>query len=295
MGLSTTRGLYGIHSVTFYNQTSRVPYGMLRVLQGSQFSLAGDTIALQGGSNRFPWQIEDGFITAEMALTFNEYPDFLYTVLLGKTPTANAAEATGNVGTLANVNGTSVLDATTGIASVTLKAASSSELKMGKYVISAIDATTVNVYCMSNVDFARGTAETFEDDTLKINAAPITIVDTGATVDIDNFGLTLTSGSGTVAMTAGDTAAFEIRPENSGSSIVTVGGTTDTFPTFGAVIYAQQESSGRMFEIDVYAMKAIGLPHNFDAKAFSEASVTAQAYYSADRNGVFDMRVVTPV
>lgn len=295
MALSDPRIVFGIHSVTPYNRTTREPYGILKVLQGSTFSLSGDLISLNGGSFRFPWAIEDGNITAELSMTFNEYPDFLYTLFLGKEPTANSAEASGNVSTITNASGTSVVDATTGIASVAATSGDEADLKFGTIVVKAASATTVDLYYSSDVDFNRGTDGSFENDLLKVTSSPITIPDSGATVTDTTFGLEFTGGSGTVGMTAGDTAVFSVRPINSGSSEVVVGGVSDVFPEFGAYVYAQQRGSGQMFELDIYRLKALGLPHNFNSKEFSEAEVTAQAYYDSTRSGVFSMVNVTPV
>jgi len=295
MALSDPRAVFGIHSVTPYNRVTREPYGILRVLQNSSFSLSGETIPLNGGSFRFPWAVEDGNITAELSLSFNEYPDFLDTIFLGKAPTENAAEATGAVSAITNVSGTSVVSSTVGIASVAATAADEADLKFGTYLVKAVDATTVDIYVSTNLDFARGTDAIYENDLLKVTASPITIADTGATVADAIFGLEFTSGSGTIAMTAGDTASFTVRPINSGSSTVLIGATTDVFPEFGAYVYAQQRGTGQMFELDIFRLKAIGLPHNFDAKAFSTAEITAQAFYDSARNGVFTKTIVTPV
>lgn len=291
MALSDPRVVYGVHSVTPYNRTSGEYFGTLKVLQGSSFALTGETVDLTGGSSRYPWAIEDGNISAELSLTFNQYPDFLYELFLGKKPTAVAAESTGNVSTLTNKSGTSLVDATTGIATVQALAASEDDLKFGKYVVKYVSADSVDVYASTDVDFARGTDKEFENDLLKITASPLTIV-ASTPVTVPGYGLTLTGGSGVIALVADTTATFEVRPINSGSSIVTVGGNTDIYPEFGAIVYAQQRGNGSMFELDIFRLKAIGLPMNFSAKEFSEAEVTAKAFYDSTRSGVFSMRSI---
>ena len=98
-----TRNFFGIHSVTPYNRDTYVPYGgSLKVLESSSLSLTGETIDLLGGSSKYPWASEDGSITAEMALSFSEFPDFVFELFLGNAPTTNAAEASGSVGTITN-------------------------------------------------------------------------------------------------------------------------------------------------------------------------------------------------
>ena len=58
---------------------------------------------------------------------------------------------------------------------------------------------------------------------------------------------------------------------------------------------AQQRGSAEMFEIDLYRVKAAGLPIGFTTNEWSNAEVTAQAFYDSTRNGVFSMRHVSPV
>jgi len=295
MALSDPRLVFGVHSCTVYNRTNSLPFGELKVLQSSSLSLEGEQIALNGGSFRFPWGVEDGNITANVELVVNEMPDFLDEIALGKAPTANAAEAAGNCSALTDKLGT-VVDATTGIASVSVKTGSEADLKFTKYIVRVLDATTVDVYAMSDIDFNRGTDKVFENDSLKITASPLTIVASTA-VEIPGYGIELTGGSGTInLLTAGavnDTATFEVRPINSGSSIVTIGGANDIFPAVGLLMLAQQSGSGAMYEIDCFNVKLTGLPHPFNTKAFLEATISGQAFSDSARGGVFSKRAIS--
>lgn len=299
MSLSSPKTIFGIHSVTPYaiNNSGSVNkgqmYGTMKVLQSSSLAISGDLITLQGGANAWPWQVENGYLTNEISLSFNEYPDFVYELFLGKKPTTTTGETTGDVSAITNSYGTSVASATTGIASVTATAADESDLKFTKYAIVAVTPTTIDVYAGSDIDFARGTDSVFENDALKITASPLTVTDSGGTVTVDDFGLTITGGSGTVAFTAGDIATFEVRPINTSNRIVTIGGSTDSFVEFGLLIYGEKQGSGSLFEIDCFRCKALGAPINFNAKEFSNAEVTAQSFYDSTRNGVFSMREMT--
>lgn len=291
MALSDPRILFGVHSVTPYNRTTGIPYGLLRVLGNSSLALSGEQIDLFGGSARFAWETADGTISSEMTLAVKEYPDFLFELFLGKPVTSNSAEATGNVSAITNKNGTSVVSATVGIASVAATGADEADLKFGRYVVVATGADTVDVYIMSDVDFARGTDGVYLDDSLKI-ATGVTIPGTSGTVALADYGLTFTGGSGAIAFTTGDTATFEVRPINSGSTTVRIGSTSDVFPFFGAVVMAQQKADGRMFEVDAFKCKSLGMPINFQEKAFSEFEVTVKLVYDSAKNGVFDVREV---
>lgn len=292
MALSNPRVFFGVHTVAPYDRTTGEFYGILRVLGSSSLSLEGELISLNGGSAKYPFAVEDGLITAELELVFREYPNFVFELFLGKAPTDTSAEASGNVGSITNKKGTSVVDATTGIASIALKSSSEAELKFGKYVVKAASATTVDIFVSSNIDFATGTDEDYEDDLLKVTPSAITIPGSGGTVDFDNFGITITGGSGTVAMTADDTAEFEVRPVNTGSTEVTVGASSDVFPEFGAMVYAKKAGDKSMVEFDLFRVKAVGLPIGLTENEFSEATVTAQAFQDTARGGVFKMRHV---
>lgn len=293
MALSSPRIVFGVHSFTPYKRTTGEFYGTLKVLKGSSLSLAGEQVELFGGSAKYPWAVEDGTINSEMSLKPAEYPDFLFELFLGKAPTANSAEATGNVSTLTNKKGTSLQSATTGIASVSALAGSEADLKLGKFIVKAASSTTVDVYLSSDIDLNRGTDGSYQNDLLKITASPLTIT-ASADTNIPNFGLKLTGGSGVIGMTTGDTAEFSVRPINSKSMTVRIGGTTDEFPEFGAIVMAQKRGNQEMFEIDCFRCKGIGMPLNFEMGAFSEAEIKLKVFYDAEKNGVFDLRHVSP-
>lgn len=290
-GLSDPRVFYGVHSVSPYSRTDGTFYGTAKVLKSSSISMQGDLAELMGGSQKFPWAVEEGLIKTEMSLKFSQYEDFLMTLFLGKAPTANAAEASGNCSSLTNKKGTSVQKATTGIATSTVKSGSEADLKFGRYVVVAVSATTVDVYFSSDADIKRGTAGAYQNDGLKVTASPLTIVTTTA-VTIPNFGLELTGGSGSIALVVGDTATFAVRPINTGSMSVVVGGTGNTFPEFGCIVMAQKRGNQEMTEIDLYRCKGAGLPIGFDMNSFSEADVKVKVFYDSAKDGIFEIRTV---
>lgn len=291
MALSEPRVIFGVHSVTPYSRSTGLPYGIVRVLKDSSLSLAGELIELSGGSNKYPWAVEDGKITSEMSLKFDEYPDFVFELFLGKAVTSNAAEASGNVSALVDKNGTTVVDASTGIASVAALAGSEANLKLGKYVVVAASATTIDIYASTDIDLTRGTDAEFQSDLLKLTASPLTIT-SGGNTDVTSLGLRFVGGAGVIAMTIGHTATFDVRPINTGSTVVRIGASTDTTPEFGSIIMAQKRGNGELFEIDAFRCKATGLPIGFAEKAFSELEAKAKLLYDSAKQGVFDIRHV---
>lgn len=271
-GLSAPVGVFGIHSITPYNLLTGEFYGMARVLGQVNISNDIENVELKGGSSRDPWANELGMRTSEISVTMREYPQWIWELLAGKAVTSTAAEASGSVSTLTNVKGTSTKSATTGIASVGLKALQGADVKYGVYIVKVVTATTVDVYVGSDVDFAQGALLDYTNDLLKITATPLTVT-MGAAVDIPSFGLSLTGGSGTIGMTVGDTASFIARPINTGRSAVAVGTKDERFIGFGAIIYAQRKSDGAMFQFNFYKLIAGGLPANMAEMAWSEYEV----------------------
>lgn len=293
MGLSNRKTVFGVHSVAPYNPTTGKPIGdIAKVVGNLSVNLTGELIQLNGGSLPYPWQIENGIISTETSLLLREYPKFVYESFLGASVTENAAEASGATHDLANKSGSSVVDATTGIASVSVKSGSEADVKTMQLVIEAASATTVNIFALGDVDFNNGTDLEYVDDTLKINSSPITVPGSGGTVDIPNTGLEITGGSGTVAFTSGDTATVGSRAINTESQTIKVGDSSFQLTDVGLICYAQKAGDNAIFEIDIFRAKGAGAPISFAEKAFSEAEIPLQAFYDSARDGVFQIRRV---
>lgn len=288
MGLSDARTIFGVHSLTPYNRTTGLFYGEARVLQGSTFTLEGDIIELKGGSNRFSWAIEDGDINAELSFTMSEYPDFIFELFMGKAPTVGSAEASGNVSTITDKNGTSVVAATGILDTATVTTAA--DLKMGHYVLKVTASDALSIYCSSDVDFARGADGDFDSDLLLIDTW--TDIDADETHLIPNFGITLTAGASATSMTIGDTATFEVRPVNTYNRYMKIGGIADVFPEFGCIVYAQKSGTGALVEIEAYRCKAIGGALGAERKQFGQGEYTAKLAYDSTQDALFRYREV---
>jgi hypothetical protein len=292
MALTAPRVFFGVHSFTPYNRSTGLFYGIVKVLGGSSLSLGGEIIELNGGSSKYSWAAEDGVIDAEMSLKPKEYPDFLFELFLGKAPTANSAETTGNITTAANKYGTSIINASNGLDAVEVTSGDSADLKFGKYVIKATGAQAFDVYFSSDADISRGTDGSYVNDALKITSAPLSVASADAVMA--DWGLTF-SKVGTPAFTVGDTATFSVRPVNSKSMTVTVGATSDSFPEFGAILMAQKRGNEEMLELDCFRCKGSGgLNIGLEEKAFSEADIKAKLLYDSTLDGVFAVRHVSP-
>jgi hypothetical protein len=292
MGVSAPRNIFGIHSILFYRRSDGSAYGPpLKVLASGGVDLPADFEDLTGGSEKFVLASEPKAITPEMKVTTKDYADYLYELFMGATVTKNAAELSGNVSTAVNKKGTSVV-ASTGLASViVIPTTGAANLKFARYLVVAKSATTVNILASTDIDFRRGSTANYQNDDLELIASDVTIT-TGANTDVANIGIRLVGGAGTIAMVAGDTAEFEVRPPNAGSSIIDIGDVGTTFPEFGAVIYAQKRGSGEMFEIECFRCIGAGLPHNFEEKVFAQAELTIKVLKDFSLDKVMRIRAI---
>lgn len=286
MSLSRNQSVFGIHSICAYNPETLEPYGIAKVVGSLSMTNSGEQIPLHGGASLYPWEIEAGIISAEGSFMFKEVPDWSFGAFQGNAATTNAAETGGSAGTLANIKGITILDAATGIASVGVETGEEDNIKTGLYMVKAVTATTVDVYALTDVDFRRGTDLTYQDDALKITASALTIA-MGAPVSIPDTGLELTGGSGTIDMVVGDTAWFDARSINTGSTTVTVGANGNTFVDVGILCAAQKKGNNEIFMLDILRTKATGFPFNFTEKAWMESEINFQAYRDATRDAVY--------
>lgn len=267
------RYVFGINSFTPYNREDGTPYGILKVLGGGNLEMTGETEDLFGGASKFAYASEQTQVSANATMNVKSYPDFLMELFLGGTTTAISAAANGDVSTITNQKGTSVAKSDTGIASVAIKSGDEADAKFGRYLVKAKTSTTATIYLLTDVDFNRGTKGAYLDDTL-IVADDVTIPGTDGTVDVDDYGLEITGGSGSIAMTVGDSAYFDVRPAHSGGSEILVGSETAEFPAFGAFIVAQKRSNKEIFQVQAFNCVGSGMPLPMQEKTWMISDLT---------------------
>lgn len=291
MSLSENRIAFGIHSMCPYSRTDGLPYGILKVLGGGTLSLSAEYEDLFGGSNKFAWASEPKTISSEFSAVVKSMPDFLFELYLGASVTTTAASATGTVAGFANKLGTSVFDATTGIATATVKSGSDADLKGGLYVVKAASTTTVDVYALTDLEFLNGTDLTFVNDALKITSAPLSITASTA-VEIPSTGVELTGGSGTIGMTASDTAIFYVSAAHGGISSIKIGAAASQFAEHGMLTLGQKRSNGDIFEIEIYKAVGAGFPIAMEETVFAIPELTIKLLYDSALDAVAQIRAV---
>ena len=289
---------FGFHQIVAYDPVTQIPYGSAEIVGSAEINRTVELINQTGGSYADPTATDTGAATSEGTLTLKEMPDWLWEVFNGQAATANAAESGGYISTLTNYNGTSVADATTGIASVAIKSGSEALLPFGQWVIEATGADTVKAYPLNSVQFYLNRVE-YADDSLKINTTDFTIVASTATEIVDDNAKTLavemTGGSGTIGMTVGDTAIFSTRPINSGSYTASVGGLFENFKEFGLLLHSAVSTKGVMQTMQIYRCVPSGFPVSMTEKAYPEISVTIQPVADPCNNGeVYKIHTIKP-
>jgi hypothetical protein len=214
---------FGVHQVTFSDITDPSIMGMGKIIDNVTPDNNQEMIDLTGGSSAYPWASAPGLATGEIALVLKQYDKtiikFLNANLSDESNIEESAsgDSAGFVSAITNVVGTSMVDATTGIASLAVDSATVSNLAYGDYVAKAVSATTIDLYLNTDVS---GKAP-YIDENLKITSTPITIPGSSATV-ISN-GIEFTGGSGSIALTTGDVATFSVRPINTYNLINYIG------------------------------------------------------------------------
>jgi len=282
---NTKKSLFGVKSLIIYDRDTYVPKGIFEVINGVEFAREVEQLPLTGGHRNSPWAIEAGEPTNTLTATLREYPNFAFEMFDNATVTETTGEdTTGFVDTIANKVGTSIANATTGIASVAAISGSEGILPHGRIVVvGTSDPTKVNVYLQGDV--SSGAMPVVNE--LPLLAADLVIPGTDGTVDLTDYGIRFTGGSGSIALVEDDVAYFDVRPENSKTTKVSVA--DDSTPSNFGVILVYPKTSDKKHTIirfpDVYA---IGMSFNAATREFSEFEQVMTPIYCADEGFLYE-------
>ena len=268
--------VFGIHEITIRDYFDGVPVAALSVIGDLSLPVTAEVESLFG-SGVWPVAGEAKTLTCEGSIELREFPEDIAEYLAAAVGAKTAASATGTVSALANYKGTSCFNADTGIATSTAKTGEVLEMKAGMYMVKVVSATTVDVYACSTVDQKKGTTLPIQDDALKITAEALTIA-TGAAVEIPDTGVELTGGSGTIGMTVGDTAYFEIWPPHAGVEVITLGAEASAFKRVALTLTAEKRTTGQIAYIECPNALCLGLPLGGPEKAWASGSVNISVF-----------------
>ena len=251
------RKVFSVHSFTPYSRNTGEFYGIMKILGDVEFDLSASSVDLRGGSGKFIVDSEVVSQESNMTLSVKTLDDFMFEKYAGATVATTVAGASGTIGALANKTGVSMINATTGFASVAMTALKSADMKLGRYLLKATGAAAFDIYMSTDIDFKLNGADAeYQNALLKITPTPLTLPGTGGTVDATTVGLTFTGGSGAIAFVTGDTAVFDVVPPHSGISEITLGGATQEFPLHGGIFVASKKSDKSQFMIEAYKIKS---------------------------------------
>jgi hypothetical protein len=285
MPIEKVRDFYSIKFLIPYNMTTFKPFGVFRVIQELNFERTIDLNDLTGGHIAGAWDTEPGQPENSLTGTIREYPYFAFEILEGADTIETAVEATGNIGSVTNKNGTSVVDATTGIASVIAKSGEEDNIKGIRYVFVATGASTVDIYVHGDATFANIQGAVVEN---------VTVPGTGGTVDVDSLGITITGGSGAISFTTDDTAYADTRPIHSGFGQTQVGQSIDVIQRFGLICVFPKKSDGAQFFIDLPEVVAAGMPWAGVSREWSEFALNAKPIVNSDTDSVYTLYTKLP-
>jgi hypothetical protein len=281
--MSDIKYSFGVKALIFYNRTNFKPVGVFRVISSVEFAREIEQLPLTGGHHNGAWAVEAGEPTNTLTATLMQFPDFAFTELdSGVLTTTLSEDTSGFIGSIANKLGSSVFNATTGIASVSITATKGAELPLGRVVAVAASATTVDLYLLGDVA-SGGLPVTNE---LTLLQAGVTIADSAATVDISGYGITITSGSGTVAMTIGDTAFFKVRPANSKTTEIVMPDDA-SIKILGCILVYPKNSQKQQKIVDFPKVAVAGIPFSANTREFAEFELTATPLYDEDASSLF--------
>ncbi len=300
MALSERIQVFGFRQIVAYDPVTKIPYGQADIVGDCSFGRTLELISQTGGSYADPTAVDIGAATAEANLVIREKPDWLFEIFNGNAATINSAETGGSVTAIENFSGSSVVDATTGIASVGIKAGDEDKVTENHYVVEAVTATTVNVYLLNSVDFYLNQVE-YANDGLPINSTPFTVLGTGGTLEIvdDNsktLAIEFTGGSGAVAMTPGDTAVFTSRRVNNGSRSSLIGGLGENFKEFGLLLHSAKSTKGVTETLNIFRCVASGMPLTMTEKAYQEVQLPFMPVADPCNNGaIARVELIKPI
>lgn len=278
MAIEKVRDFFGIRYVIPYNLTTKKPLVVLRAVGEISFENDIEAVELLGGHVEAPHDVEYGQPSPTLTGTVREYPAELFEIMETVTVTENSAEASGNVTSPTNNQGTSIFSASNGISNVTANPSLLTSLVFGEYVFVATAAQTLDLHING-----------LEGEFLDMEAKVVEGISTTASgsVQIDAAGIVLTV-VGTPAYTIGDTMTVEVRPINTGSTQVLVGAGTSP-SNFGVRCIFPRKTDGVLHYIDIFNVSGRGMPWKGVSREFSEFDLNWKPVARASDGAVYQM------
>lgn len=282
--ISSIKGASDITFLTYNpNGGFGLPIAHTEIVGALSITSSSSTVDLNGGESPYPHESSVSTSEASFSAVVRVAMSEVVKAAFGSSVTT-ATLTSGSAAGLANSVGTSVFKSTTGVASVSVTNADN--LKRGIYIIKAVSATTVDVYTTTSVDGGN-----YADRKInKINATPITIT-SGSAVNLldgvggNTFGLSLTGGSGSIAMTVGDEATFKVFAKGDNSYDMDIGKSGEV-PKYVALAFSSGKTGGASMMIYAHKVLIPGFNFEFPEKEYTEFTIEGKLLYDANADKV---------
>ncbi len=227
--------LFGGEAVVVYDRDTKEVDALLTVTGEGGIEESSESVDLTGGNWDGAVKSEKGQTTYDFNCTAKELSDGMFRVIKGATITENAADATGYIGTPADISGN--LSSKLTVTAITAKAAN---LPFGKVIIAITSTAKATAYVIGSL--AQGQTGWKKEDGSVTDEFTVTA---GASVQLEDLGLQLAFASG-ATFAVGDRVEFDVRPVNENGSVKVQVSSRAKSKEYGVLVVYPRQSDGSM-------------------------------------------------
>ena len=128
--------LFGAHTIAILDPSNGyLPYtdSIFEIIGNINVNSTFENVDLMGGSNQYPFASESGVANAEVQMTIRQLNQGLMQSAVAAAVASTIASTTGTVDNFVNTKNSTVKQASTGIASVSVLSGSEANLKTGLF------------------------------------------------------------------------------------------------------------------------------------------------------------------
>ncbi|MBP5430130.1 MAG: hypothetical protein J6Y25_04550 [Elusimicrobiaceae bacterium] len=232
--------LFGGEAVVIYDRVTRRVKALMTVLGAGGIEESAESVDLTGGNYDGPVKSEKGQTTYDFSVTAKELSDGMFETVKGAKVTANAADASGYVGTVTNITGTLATSLTP-----TVITAKKDNLPFGKVALEITSTGKAKAFVLGSLKQGQSgwkSADGAVTDEVTITA--------GGTLQLEDLGIQIAVASG-ATLTVGDRVEFDVRPANTAGSVNVVVSSRSESKEFGVMVIYPRQSDGSMHILDL--------------------------------------------
>lgn len=232
--------LFGGEAVVIYERATRRVKALMTVLGAGGIEESAESVDLTGGNYDGPVKSEKGQTTYDFSVTAKELSDGMFETIKGAKVTETAADATGYVGSVADVVGTMASSLTPTV--ITAKA---DNLPFGKVALEITSTGKAKAFVLGSLKQGQSgwkSADGAVTDEVTITA--------GGTLQLEDIGIQIAVASG-ATLTVGNRVEFDVRPVNTAGSVKVVVSSRSEAKEFGVMVIYPRQSDGSMHILDL--------------------------------------------